>query len=830
MKKKTKLPTILRAILLLAAILATVLPSYSYDFVTNGIYYDINNDGNSVTVTNNGNYNSYSGNVTIPSSVTYSGKTYSVIAIGSSAFYNCTGLTSITIPNSVISIGYYAFQYCRGLTSITIPNSVTSINPQAFYECSGLSTISIGTALASMGYYAFVGCSPTKLIWNAKNCSSNGNMTTSNITQVTIGSSVEVLPDGFVSGSKITTVTIPSSVTSIGNAFYGCSSLTKLVWNAKNCSSNGNMITSNITQVTIGSSVEVLPGGFVSGSKITTVTIPSSVTSVGNNAFNNCSSLTNLVWNAKNCSSNGNMTTSNITQVTIGSGVEVLPNSFVSGSKITSVSIPGSVKTIGSYAFYGCAGLKNVSIPNAVTLIDYGTFYGCTGLTSISLGNSVQTISNEAFSGCTGLASITFPNSVTNISNYAFFGCTNLNTISLPNSVFSIYYGAFMGCTKLAKVYCRAIMPPVMDNSDMFDAVTYQNAILYVPDLTYGYYIQTNPWKLFHEIKTESYSDASVVFNSSIYPTSVRIEDASQNANTYFTFEGQRYNSTLLVTGLEPNHIYSATYTKGGVETPLKFYTSDLRMVPEGGTMLNETTVMLKAETNMADEETICGFDWRRYEGPDDYLGTRVYCPVYNGQMAGTLKNLTRDTFYKFRPFYKSNNGTVYYGDWVTFYTADAGVEFDPVVYTYNHPAVDRTEATLQGVALRGSDVITQQGFEYRKATSSTKTKVNATGERMSKTVTGLLPGTKYKFRAFVTAGGKTTYGDEVEFTTLSNSMNGDVDGNGRLSIDDVTALIKYLLNGDATGIDLDNADVDGNGHINIDDLTALIKKILSGN
>ena len=307
----------------------------------------------------------------------------------------------------------------------------------------------------------------------------------------------------------------------------------------------------------------------------------------------------------------------------------------------------------------------------------------------------------------------------------------------------------------------------------------------------------------------------------------MRMEDASPSANSYFTFEGQRYNTTLLVTGLEPDHIYSVTYTKGGVETSLKFYTSDLSMVAEGGTMLDETTVMLKAETNMADEETICGFDWRRYEGPEDYLGTRVYCPVYGGQMAGTLKNLARDTFYKFRPFYKSKNGTVYYGDWVSFYTADAGVEFDPVVYTYNYPIVDRTEATLQGVALRGSDVIAQQGFEYRKSTSSTRTKVTATGERMSKTVAGLLPGTKYKFRAFVTAGGKTTYGDEVEFITLSNSMNGDVDGNGRLSIDDVTALINYMLKGDATGIDLDNADIDGNGRINIDDLTALINKLL---
>ena len=534
--------------------------------------------------------------------------------------------------------------------------------------------------------------------------------------------------------------------------------------------------------MTIPNSVtEIGDRAFQDCTGLASVTIGSSVISIGNDAFKSCS-LTKLIWNAKNCSSMGNMTKSNITQVTIGSSVEVLPSGFVSGSKITSVTIPNSVTSIGDYAFQDCTGLTSVTIPNSVTFIGY----------------------------C------------------AFSQCTDLTTISLPNSVFVMSSLAFSGCTKLAKVYCRAIMPPIVNNINVFDNVAYQNAILYVPDLTYGYYVQTNPWSLFLDIKTMPYSDGGTVFNTEIYPTSVRINDDSQTTNSYFTFGGKRYNSTLLVTGLEPNQIYSASYTKGGIETQLKFYTSDLMMTPEGGTMLDETTVMLKAGTNMADEETICGFDWRRYDGPDDYLGTRVYCPVYGGIMAGTLQNLAKDTFYKFRPFYKSSAGNVYYGDWVTFYTVDADVDFSPVVYTYSLPEVTTTEATLQGVALRGSETITQQGFEYRKATSSTRIKVNATGERMSKTVTGLQPNTKYKFRAFVIAGGETFYGDEVEFITLSNSTttSGDVDGDGKVNIDDVTALIDILLNGSvASG----NADVDGDGRVNIDDVTALIDYLLNG-
>ena len=930
MKKNPRLHLTLRAVFLMTTLLAIAFSSYAYSFFVNGIYYNINSsDGNKVYVTYmNTNYNSYSGSVTIPSSVSYNGKSYSVTDIGSSAFRNCNGLTSVTIPTSVTSIGNSAFYNCTGLTSVTIPTSVTSIGSSAFSNCTGL----------------------TKLTWNAKNCSSNGSMSTSKITQVTIGTSVQVLPSDFVNSSKITSLTIPSSVTSIGNsafnnctgltsvtiptsvtsignnAFSNCTGLTKLTWNAKNCSSNGNMHTSNITQATIGSSVQVLPDYFVRGSKITSITIPTSVTSIGGSAFNNCTGLTSVTiptsvtsigvyafqyciglssvtiptsvtsigtyafqgctalktlnYNAISCEDFSNSSypffNLNISTINIGSGVHNIPAYFAYGlSAVNNITIPSSVTSIGNSAFQNCSGLTKVTIGNSVSSMGSKAFVGCSSITnliwnakncsdygsmptsnitqvtigssvqvlpdnfasnsritSVTIPNSVQTIGYNAFSGCTGLASVTFPNSVTYIGGNAFSNCTNLNTISLPNSVFSIDQYAFSGCTKLAKVYCRAIMPPVIDTyyNNMFDAVTYQNAILYVPDLTYGYYIQTNPWNLFHEIKTASYSDGGTAFNSTIYPTSVRVEDASQTANGYFMFNGQRYNTRLLVTGLEPDHIYSATYIKGGVETPFKFYTSSLMMVPEGATMLTETTALLKAETNMADEETICGFDWRRYEGPDDYLGTRVYCPVYDGQMAGTLKNLTRDTFYKFRPFYKSSNGSVHYGDWVTFYTADAGVEFDPVVYTYNYPAVTQTEATLQGVALRGSDVITQQGFEYRKATSSTRTKVTATGERMSKTVSGLQPGTKYKFRAFVTAGGKTTYGDEMDFTTLTNTVGGDANGDGVVNISDVTDLISYLMSGSGSGINLSNADVNGDGVVNISDVTDLISSLLGGN
>ena len=146
----------------LFAALSTVTV-FAHDFEVNGIFYNKNADGTSVTVTYRGDSyyaysDEYSGNVVIPSSVTYSGNTYAVTSIGDYAFSRCSGLTSITIPNSVTSIGWFAFEGCSGLTSVTIGNSVTSIGLDAFYGCSGLTSITIPNSVTSIGREAFYGC------------------------------------------------------------------------------------------------------------------------------------------------------------------------------------------------------------------------------------------------------------------------------------------------------------------------------------------------------------------------------------------------------------------------------------------------------------------------------------------------------------------------------------------------------------------------------------------------------------------------------------------------------------------------------------------------
>ena len=165
---------------------------------------------------------------------------------------------------------------------------------------------------------------------------------------------------------------------------------------------------------------------------ITSVTIPSSVTSIGRSAFRDCTTLTS---------------------VTIADGVTSIGmRAFENCAALTSLTLPDSVTNIGQGAFYGCSSLANVKISNSVTNIESGTFSNCLSLTDVTIPNGVTSVEASAFSGCISLKSVTLPNGVTSIGNEAFEGCASLKSVTIPDGVTSIGEGAFSGCKALPSV------------------------------------------------------------------------------------------------------------------------------------------------------------------------------------------------------------------------------------------------------------------------------------------------------------------------------------------------------------------------------------------
>ncbi len=419
---------------LLLVLMLVFLPyasMFAFDFEVDGVCYNKLSDSE-VEVTDKSD--GYTGEVFIPSTISYNDVIYSVIGIGSKAFANssarirsgkdhkpnsvtisegikyiagnafvrCSKMLSISFPTSLTSIGNYAFQNCSGLLSISILGSSVSINEHAFKDCSALKSIYIPNSRESFSGNVFEGCDSVEYV--NLNCEviEPCFRGLKSLKEVVLGDNVKTISDGAFDGcSALTSVPLNRNVMSIGNsAFSGCYKLESI-------SLSENLI--NIGDY-----------AFSGCSQLTTVVIPNSVTHIGQGAFYGCVKLSSAI---------------------LSQNITAIKDYTFSNCSLNSVTIPEKVDSIGDYAFRGC-DFASVIVPNNVTYLGKSVFSGCTNLSSVSISPNITEINDYTFSGC-ALTSVTIPKGVISIGYGAFYGCSNLNSIIIPESVQKIEGDAF---------------------------------------------------------------------------------------------------------------------------------------------------------------------------------------------------------------------------------------------------------------------------------------------------------------------------------------------------------------------------------------------------
>ncbi len=431
--KKRLLSILLAAALLIGLVPTLLLPAAAADYTSGDFTYKLNDDGSAIIT----RYSGSAAALTIPSSL----DGHTVKQIGSYAFGKNTTLTSVSIPETVTELEYSAFMDCTSLTAVTIPSGLTKAG--------------------SLGSGAFSGCSA--------------------LTTVQFGSGLTSIPEALFESTGLKTITLPESVTSIG------------MWAFADCA--------KLEQVSFPASLTSIDGcAFENCTALTAVTLPKRLTELGNDVFENCSALKS-VWIPKSLTNINGFGDgcfagcTALTDITFETGITKIADHQFDGSPIKSITIPGTVTTIGSSAFSDCANLTAIDLPTSVTQIDayafsstgltavtlpkhlrklgLSAFSGCTALKSVFIPLSLQTASNP-FRNCTALTDVTFedgrtelpdtlledsgirqftvPQTVTKIGYSAFDGCTQLTAITLPAGLRELGSGAFSGCTALTGV------------------------------------------------------------------------------------------------------------------------------------------------------------------------------------------------------------------------------------------------------------------------------------------------------------------------------------------------------------------------------------------
>lgn len=470
----------------------------------------------------------YSGNVVIPSTITYDGVTYKVTSIGGGAFTNSDRLLSVVIPDGVKTIGERAFSDCEDLSSITIPQSLTDIGKDAFVYSYNIKEVYISDLEAWFNIDFESDVSNPLYNGGGKNYPNHLYLNNEEILELTIPQNVTAIKKyAFIGASSIVSITFHEDVKSIGEgAFDVTPSLTSVYisdlsnWmNIKFADRGSNPFNT----YSLNSDHKL----YLHGEEIKDLVIPNDLTFIGDYAFVGCCGFSSI-----NIPSSVN---------SIGRGA------FMGCYGLTSITIPDNVTNIGTSAFEECIGLKQTNIPNNLISIEESVWAGCKSLEKVEIPTSVTTIGKGSFRGCEKFVTITIPNSVISIGNYAFWGCLNLETISIGSGIekigdqYDVYLTpggyVFSNCPEIKDVYCLAESVPATQTNSFKDSYI-EYATLHVPEESVDAYKVASPWSSFKNIVAIDATDIKSLEGTAIAPSDVYDQSGRKVLTNVTSLEG----------------------------------------------------------------------------------------------------------------------------------------------------------------------------------------------------------------------------------------------------------------------------------------------------